>query len=169
MGKMSRFFGKSLYFVVMNVSHLIPSVESSPMVGNSFVSYHPDINECTYENFEDWARKQFVVEDSESDDEAEVPVHMQKAKDISFERNKQGVLVVPPMDDYDTVRKRQRVVRGYVGAVYREFIQFTNLFFFLFESQAISLVAPNPRSPIAWLRKTAKKYIRLIRSRKGLS
>jgi hypothetical protein len=55
----------------------------------------------------------------ESDDEAEVPVHMQKAKDIKFERNKEGEYILPSMSDYGTVRQMQRVIRGYIGAVYR--------------------------------------------------
>ena len=63
--------------------------------------------------------KQFGLKDLDSDDEADVPVHMQKAKDIMFERNKKGIYKLPHMSDFRTTRQRQRVVRGYIGAVYR--------------------------------------------------
>jgi hypothetical protein len=54
----------------------------------------------------------------DSDDGVEVPANMQKAKDIEFERNEKGVLRLPPNSDIKTIRAKQRVVRGYVGAVY---------------------------------------------------
>jgi hypothetical protein len=50
--------------------------------------------------------------------EADIPVHMQKAKDISFERNKKGIYKLPHTSDFKTIRQRQRVVRGYIRAVY---------------------------------------------------
>lgn len=55
----------------------------------------------------------------DSDDEAEIPVHRQKAKHIEFERNDVGDFILPPPSNYRLVRGRQRVVRGYIGAVYR--------------------------------------------------
>ena len=55
---------------------------------------------------------------------------MQKAKDISFETNKRGHFVLPSMSDFWYARDRQRVVRGYIGAVYSELIDFTFLFIF---------------------------------------
>ena len=64
-----------------------------------------------------------------SDKEAEVLVNMQKAKDISFQINKRGHFVLPPIHDYQLACERQRVVRGYIGAVYSEFV---DLAFFLF-------------------------------------
>ena len=56
----------------------------------------------------------------ESDDEAEVPVDVQKAKDIEFERKKRGDYVLPPMGNFKFIKQRQRVVRGYIGAVYHQ-------------------------------------------------
>jgi hypothetical protein len=69
--------------------------------------------------FGDWARKQFGAKEMDSDDEAEVPAHMQKAKDIQFEVNKKGYFILPPKTDIKTIKGRQRVIRGYIGAVYR--------------------------------------------------
>jgi hypothetical protein len=70
----------------------------------------------------------------DSDDGAEVPANMQKAKDIEFERNEKGVLRLPPNSDFKTIRAKQRVVRGYVGAVYSQSIHlkvFLKFSFFL--------------------------------------
>ena len=57
-----------------------------------------------------------------SDDEGEVPVHLQKAKNLQFEKNTRGDFVLPPLSNYRTVREKQRVVRGYIGAVYSVYI-----------------------------------------------
>ena len=88
------------------------------MVGNSFTHSCSDWRDGTYEHFKEWAVKQFGLKDLDSDDEGEVPVHMQKAKDIAFERNREGEYILPDMSNYRTIRQRQRVVRGYIGAVY---------------------------------------------------
>jgi hypothetical protein len=64
--------------------------------------------------------KQFEVKEMDSDDNAEVPVDFCKAKDIEFEKNDLGELILPPLSNFRTVRQKQRVVRGYIGAVYRE-------------------------------------------------
>lgn len=69
--------------------------------------------------------KQFGLDELDSDDEAEVPVLMQKAKNIEFERDESGELVLPPMSDFKTIREKQRVIRGYIGAVYSQYIYFT--------------------------------------------
>lgn len=98
-------------------------MESSPVAGNTFTNTCKDWKDGTYENFKEWAVKQFGVGDLESDDDAEVPVHFQKAKDIRFERNRSGDLILPSMSNYRTIRQRQRVVRGYIGAIYRQSIQ----------------------------------------------
>jgi hypothetical protein len=71
--------------------------------------------------FKEWAAKQFG--DPGSEDEAEVPVHFKKAKDISFERNGSDELILPPMSEYRNVRQKQRVIRAYAGAVYSKPIQ----------------------------------------------
>lgn len=96
------------------------SVESSQLVGNTFTNSFPDWRDGTYENFKEWALKQFAVKDLDSDDNVEVPVHFQKAKDIEFQKNKAGEFILPPMVNYKTIRQKQRVVRGYIGAVYRK-------------------------------------------------
>ena len=88
------------------------------MVGSSFTHSCSDWRDGTYEHFKEWAVKQFGLKDLDSDDEGEVPVHMQKAKDIAFERNREGEYILPDMSNYRTIRQRQRVVRGYIGAVY---------------------------------------------------
>jgi hypothetical protein len=59
------------------------------------------------------------LKESDSDDDAEVPVHCLKAKDIQFVENDDGHFILPPLHNYRTVREKQRVVRGYIGAVYR--------------------------------------------------
>jgi hypothetical protein len=93
------------------------------MVGNTFTNACKDWRDGTYEHFKEWAVRQFSHKELESEDEAEVLVHMLKAKDIEFKTNKRGVLVLPPIEDFKTTRQRQRVVRGYIGAVYSKSIQ----------------------------------------------
>ena len=56
---------------------------------------------------------------------------MQKAKDIVFEKNGKGHFILPPRHGYKTNRQRQRVIRGYVGAVYRMSMNSFHLLFFL--------------------------------------
>jgi hypothetical protein len=101
-------------------SHFIPSVETSRSGGNAFTKSCDDWRDGTYEKFKEWAIGQFDDKDSNSDDEAEVPVDTQKAKDIEFEKNKKGNFVLPPIENYNTIKQRQRIIRGYVGAVYRK-------------------------------------------------
>jgi len=91
-------------------------------VGNSFTNTHKDWSEGTYDNFKDWTLKQFGVEDLDSDDLAELPIHMQKAKDIEFDKNKSGQFILPPITDCKIIRDKQRVIRGYLGAVYSKYI-----------------------------------------------
>lgn len=98
------------------ISYLSLSVESGAEAGQSFTHACPDWKEGTYELFKDWAAKQFG--DSAHDDEEEVPVHHQRAKDISFKRNESGQFILPPMTDYTKIRQKQRVIRAYAGAVY---------------------------------------------------
>ena len=74
-----------------------------------------------YENFKEWAVRQFGVKDLVSDDEADVPVNFKKAKDLTFERNNDGEFILPKFSEFKTIRQKQRVVRGYIGAVYRFF------------------------------------------------
>jgi hypothetical protein len=69
--------------------------------------------------------KQFGLDELDSDDEAEVPVLMQKAKNIEFERDESGELILPPISEFKTIREKQRVIRGYIGAVYSQLIHFT--------------------------------------------
>ena len=92
-------------------------------MGNSFTNSYPGWRAGTYENFKEWALKQFSVKEFDSDDNAEVPVHFQKAKDIEFKKNKAGEFILPPIQNFKTNRQRQRIVRGYIGAVYRQYIQ----------------------------------------------
>jgi hypothetical protein len=110
------------HFVLQISSHIISSVESSSNVGNTFTNACKDWRDGTYENFKDWAVRQFGHKDLESEDDAEVPVTMQKAKDIAFERNNRGDLVLPPMENYKTAKEKQRLIRGYLGAVYSKWI-----------------------------------------------
>lgn len=63
--------------------------------------------------------KQFGVEDVELDEEGGVPADVQKAKDMVFEKNDLGHFILPPIENYNTTKQRQKVVRGYIGAVYR--------------------------------------------------
>lgn len=72
----------------------------------------------TYDKFTDWATKQFDGKDLDSEDEGDAPLHMQKAKNIVFKKNESGDFILPPKTDYKNIKQKQRVVRGYVGAVY---------------------------------------------------
>lgn len=119
MEKRFRLFSMRLLFQALFKSQYIPSVESSQNVGNSFTNSCDTWRDGTYENFKEWAVKQFGMNDLESNDEAEVPVDMQKAKDIAFQKNGLGHLILPPLDGQNT-KQRQRLVRGYIGAVYRQ-------------------------------------------------
>ena len=74
-------------------------------------------------NFKDWAVKQFGVKELESDDESKVPVDMLKAMDIGFKQNRSGKIILPPIYEYKTVRQKQRVIRGYIGAQYSQLLQ----------------------------------------------
>ena len=121
MAMKSTLFSKSTHFIQSQASYPTQSVESAPEVGSAFSHAYPDWKEGTYEMFKDWAAKQFG--DTTSDDEAEVPVQYQKAKDIVFKRNKRGDLILPPMSEYRKVRQQQRIIRAYAGAVYSESIQ----------------------------------------------
>jgi hypothetical protein len=87
-------------------------------VGNSFTNSYPDWREGTYENFKEWSVKQLGLKEPDSDDDGPVPLHHQKAKDIQFEKNDFGDFILPPFKDLKNVRQKQRVVRGYIGAVY---------------------------------------------------
>jgi hypothetical protein len=101
-------------------------------LGNGFTNSCPDWQEGTYENFKEWSLKQFGVKELDSDDNAEVPVNFQKAKDIHFEKNSEGHFILPPFQNFTATRQRQRVVRGYIGAVYHLSIYLIHLnFFFL--------------------------------------
>lgn len=88
-------------------------------MGTSFTKSYPDWESGTKESFIEWATKQFGLKDLDSDDDVEVPVHFKKAREIEFQKNKQGEYVLPPMSDFKTIRQKQRIVRGYIGAVYR--------------------------------------------------
>lgn len=101
-------------------SNSILSVESSPNVGNTFTNACKDWREGTYDNFKDWVVKQFGFEDLESDDEGEVPVDEQKAKDLKFERNENGDFILPEKYHFKNIKQKQRIIRGYIGAVYSE-------------------------------------------------
>lgn len=105
------------------IGHCSPcfSVETSPDVGNTFTQSRSDWRDGTYEIFKDWALKKLTNKE-DSDDEGDVPVRFQKAKDISFRRKKNGVFILDPIRDFKTVKDRQRVIRGYIGAVYSMFI-----------------------------------------------
>jgi hypothetical protein len=100
------------------------------MVGSSFTHSHGDWRDGTYEHFKEWAVKQFGLKALNSDDEGKVPVHMQKAKDLAFKRNDDGVYILPDMCNYQTNCQRQRVVHGYIGAVCCMSIQSAGFFFF---------------------------------------
>jgi hypothetical protein len=54
----------------------------------------------------------------ETDDEAEVPIRKQKAKSLTFEKNESGEFILP--EKAGVVKDRQRMIRGYIGAVYSQ-------------------------------------------------
>ena len=88
------------------------------MVGNSFTHSCGDWRDGTYKNFKEWAVKQFGLKNQDSNDEAEVLVQTMKAKDIAFEKDKNGEYILPDMDNYKTIHQKQRVIHVYIGAVY---------------------------------------------------
>lgn len=104
-------------------------MESSPIAGNSFTNVHKDWKDGMYQNFKDWSVGQFGLREMESGDEAEVPVNFRKAKEIIFEKNRRGEFILPPMENYKKIKEKQRVIRGYVGAVYRESVLGYSFFF----------------------------------------
>ena len=67
----------------------------------------------------------------ESDDDTEVPVHFQKAKDIEFEKNKAGEFILPPL-----LKSSLALVRGrgwfskYIGVVYRQYLSNPSVFLY---------------------------------------
>lgn len=119
MEKTSNHFSKSVLKVIfLHSSNEISSVATTPNVGNPFTNTYPDWEEGTYNNFKEWAVRQFGLKELNSDDEAEVPVDMQKAKKIVFKKGKKGYYILPPMSEYKKIKQKQRVIRGYLGAVY---------------------------------------------------
>ena len=67
--------------------------------------------EGTYETFQkDWALRQFGIEELDSNDKAEVPAHLQKVRDLLFDKNDHMVFILPPMHNYKTIHQKQRVV-----------------------------------------------------------
>jgi hypothetical protein len=76
---------------------------------------------------------------------------MQKAKDIEFERNEKGVLRLPPNTSFKTIRAKQRVVRGYVGAVYSQSIHLKVFFDSFFLKRRIGDFTGNPRAGFPYL------------------
>ena len=84
------------------------------MVGSFFTNSHQDWRGGTYKLFNDWVRKQFGAKEMDSDEEAEVPVHLQKAKYIRFKVYKRGYFILPPRRGYKIIKERQRVIRGYI-------------------------------------------------------
>lgn len=111
-------------------SHPNSSVESPPVVGNTFTQACPDWREGTYDNFKEWAARQFGVKDLEPGDEMDLPVQMKKARDIEFKTNKKGHYILPSRSDYKRTKEKQRVIRGYIGAVYRALFQYLTLLSF---------------------------------------
>ena len=100
-------------------------------MGKSFTNSQIDWKEGTYEYFKDWAVKHFGLKEKDSDDDdADVPARMMKAKDIEFRKNRKGVYILPHYSDYPVVKDRQRVIRGYIGKVYRQSFYFVLLFIF---------------------------------------
>ena len=81
-------------------SNLSLNVKSAPKVRNLFTHACPEWKEGTYELFKDWAVKQFSDPRSEDEGEGDVPVEYKKMKDILFERNGSGGLIIPPMSEY---------------------------------------------------------------------
>ena len=63
-----------------------------------------------------------------SDYEEEVPVDMRKAKNLEFSKNKRGDLILPPIEYFKTIRQRQRVIRGHIGAIYHKSIESKGVF-----------------------------------------
>jgi len=95
-------------------------MESAPLAGNPFTTSCSDWKDGTYDMFRDWAMKQFGTKESDSDEEGEVRAHMRKAKDITFDSDERGVLILPPLSVFRLLREKQRTIRAYVGAIYSE-------------------------------------------------
>jgi hypothetical protein len=106
-----------------HASDAVSSVETSPVAGNSFTNSCDNWQDGTFDNFKDWAVRKFGLKDPVTEDEAEIPVENQKAKDIVFERNDLGELILPPLANFKNVKQKQRVIRGFIGAAYSKFVQ----------------------------------------------
>ena len=60
-------------------------VATTPNVGNSFTKSCNNWRDGTYENFTEWAVRQFGKKDLDLGED--IPVEMQKSKDIVFKKN----------------------------------------------------------------------------------
>ena len=123
MEKTLKVFSESyIPLLTTKASNSIFSVESSPNVGNAFTNSCKEWREGTFELFKDWAVKQFGFEELDSEDEMDLPVDAQKAKNLIFEKNENGDFIIPDKSNFKLIRQKQRVVRGYIGTVYSEYI-----------------------------------------------
>jgi hypothetical protein len=90
------------------------------VVGNTFTNSCNDWEEGTYEKFKEWAVRQFGEGKLDLDDEADIPIHRQKSKDMVFKKNRHGHFVLPQKYNFKNNKQKQKVLRGYIGAVYRQ-------------------------------------------------
>ena len=74
-----------------------------------------------FELFKDWVVKQFGFEELNSEDEMDLPVDAQKAN-LIFEKNKNGDFIIPEKSNFKLICQKQRVVWGYIGTVYSQYI-----------------------------------------------
>jgi hypothetical protein len=109
----------SLIIVSIPTSLMNCSVQSAPIEGNSFTNSYPDWENGTNQLFLEWAKTQFGLKQRDPDESVEVPVRFKKAKEIEFTKNRQGEFILHPLSNYRRIKDKQRVVRGYIGAVYR--------------------------------------------------
>ena len=71
-----------------------------------------------YENFKDWSVKKIGHQPLESGDEAEFPIQFQ----YLFIKEPLRVFHFAPLQNYRTIKQKQRVIWAYVGAVYHKSI-----------------------------------------------
>ena len=66
--------------------------------------------------------KQFGFEELDSEDEMDLLVDAQKAKNLIFEKNENGDFIILDKSNFKLIHQKQRVVWGYIGMVYSEYI-----------------------------------------------
>ena len=70
---------------------------------------------------------QFGVEELDSNDKSEVPAHLQKERDLPFNKKDHRVFILPPMHNYKTICQSRGLFEDIFGLfIIRHFLPFFN-------------------------------------------